>query len=168
MRRRAFTLVEVVIVVLMLGIVAAIGVPKVINNSENAETELLRRNVDALQDAIEYYYAETGRYPLTIEADLFRGNRLPSHPQQTGGEQPRVENVEEKGILDPTDISLTEKSPGAYWYNRAEGIVRARVANKTSAVLTQNFYNQVNGANPSRVPRGILILGEGNGILTVN
>lgn len=149
MRRNAFTLVELVVVVLVMGIIAAIGVPKVLNKGEDAEKEMLRANLDAFQDAIEYYYAENACYPETIDATLFRGNRLPQHPSW---DNPKalIEVVNEPLMLNPKDPTLYDESGGAYWYNQAEGIVRARVPPQANDVLTTVLYNQVNGINESR------------------
>ena len=56
--RRAFSLVELVIVVVIMGIIAAIAVPRMSNSAENAAKNAVIGNQAALQTAIDLYTAE--------------------------------------------------------------------------------------------------------------
>lgn len=55
MVRKGFTLAELVIVVLILGILATVAVPKVISNADNATEAGLFRSLAVVRDAIEMY-----------------------------------------------------------------------------------------------------------------
>jgi prepilin-type N-terminal cleavage/methylation domain-containing protein len=55
---RAFSLVELVIVVLIIGIIAAIAVPRVISARKNADDAALRTTLGNLRMAIDAYYCE--------------------------------------------------------------------------------------------------------------
>ena len=57
-RHNGFTLVELVVVVLILGILAAIAAPKIINNSDKAGDSSIASTLAAIRDAIELYKAE--------------------------------------------------------------------------------------------------------------
>ena len=64
-RRRfgAFTLVELVIVVVIIGIISAIAVPRYSQATRSATANYVAGSVAAVRKAIEHYYAEHGRYP---------------------------------------------------------------------------------------------------------
>lgn len=62
-RKNGFTLVELVVVVLILGILAAIAAPKIITNTGDAEDSGIAQTLTNVRDAIELYRAENGVYP---------------------------------------------------------------------------------------------------------
>ncbi len=62
-RRHGFTLLELVIVILILGIVAAIAVPRMSNQTSTAKDNAARQSLGILRNAIELYNAQNGSYP---------------------------------------------------------------------------------------------------------
>jgi general secretion pathway protein G len=70
--RNGFTLVELVVVVLILGIIAAIATPKMFDTATNAKTNSTRHSLMTVRDAIQLYRAQNGALPgeLGTEADL--------------------------------------------------------------------------------------------------
>ncbi len=72
MKRSGFTLVELVVVVLILGILAAVAAPKVLNTSDDARLNSSLQSLTIVRDAIELYKAENGSLPGggTLEDDL--------------------------------------------------------------------------------------------------
>ena len=69
MSRKGFTLVEVLIVVIIIGILAAIGVPQFANSIEKAKGGEARAGLGHLQTGEKVYFAEN-EYYTTTPADL--------------------------------------------------------------------------------------------------
>jgi len=61
--QKGFTLVELLIVVLILGALAAIAVPRIMSGATNAKVNACKTNVDLLNEQIELYYANQGSWP---------------------------------------------------------------------------------------------------------
>ena len=60
---RGFTLVEVMVVVAILGILAALIVPKIIGRSDDARVVAARQDVATLVAALKLYRLDNQRYP---------------------------------------------------------------------------------------------------------
>jgi len=62
--RTGFSLIELVIVVVILGIIAAIAIPRIGSGSQSAGQSALRANLASLRNAIDWYYSEhKNKYP---------------------------------------------------------------------------------------------------------
>lgn len=61
--KKAFTLVEILIVVVILGILAAIVVPQFTNATEDAQAGNLKTQLSSLQNQIELWKARNNAYP---------------------------------------------------------------------------------------------------------
>jgi len=59
-KRSAFTLVELVVVILILGILAGVAAPKLLKTSGTATDNGIRQTLSIVRDAIELYTAENG------------------------------------------------------------------------------------------------------------
>lgn len=55
---KAFSLVELVIVVAILGIIAAIAIPRISSSSRSASDSAVRANLQTLRNSIDWYYSE--------------------------------------------------------------------------------------------------------------
>ena len=60
---KGFTLVELLIVVIILAILAAIIVPQFATSTDDAKAAALQSNLANIRSAIEFYYQEHGEYP---------------------------------------------------------------------------------------------------------
>jgi general secretion pathway protein G len=62
---RGFTLIEVMVVVVILGLLAAIIVPKVMSRPDEARTVAARADVAAISQALKLYRLDNTAYPST-------------------------------------------------------------------------------------------------------
>lgn len=60
-----FTLIEVMVVVVILGILAAIIVPKIMSRPEQARIVKVKQDITAIQSALDLYKLDNGVYPTT-------------------------------------------------------------------------------------------------------
>jgi prepilin-type N-terminal cleavage/methylation domain-containing protein len=74
--REGFTLVELMIVVLILGALAAIAIPRIKGGAATAKANACKTNIDMINSQIELYYQKTGYWPenlkkVTKDTDYF-------------------------------------------------------------------------------------------------
>lgn len=62
-RRTGFTLVELVVVVLILGILAAVAIPRMTASTATAKSNSAKQSLAVVREAIELYKANNGVYP---------------------------------------------------------------------------------------------------------
>jgi prepilin-type N-terminal cleavage/methylation domain-containing protein len=143
---RAFSLIELVMVVVVLGVIGAIAVPRLSGFGERAKVSAAAANVSIVKSRIEEYIAVEGVPPTAISGDWFAGKRVPKNPFATTGDPRQVQAV--SGGVGVTEPSIkTIEGRVSYWYNRDNGEFRARVATKGSAEATLAVYNTVNGTS---------------------
>lgn len=63
--QRGFSLIEIMVVVVILGILAALVVPKIMNRPDEARKVKAKQDVMAIQNALELYKLDNGFYPST-------------------------------------------------------------------------------------------------------
>jgi general secretion pathway protein G len=64
---RGFTLIELMIVVVILGLLATIVMPKVLDKPEQARRTKAKVDIRAIQSALALFKTDTGRFPTTAE-----------------------------------------------------------------------------------------------------
>jgi general secretion pathway protein G len=66
-KNRAFTLIELMVVILILAILAALVVPNVLNKTGAAKVGKAKADLAMLRDAIDLFRVDCDRYPTTQE-----------------------------------------------------------------------------------------------------
>jgi general secretion pathway protein G len=62
-KRKAFTLIELLVVIIILGLLAGFVAPKMFQHVSKAKWDLARPKMAIIEDAIERYCLDCGRYP---------------------------------------------------------------------------------------------------------
>ena len=122
--RAGFTLVELVIVVLVLGIIAAAAAPKLFDTAGDARSNSTRQSLVIVRNALELYRAQNDEYPAgaDIKTDLADYIQGPFPSVQAGGNK----NAD---VEASTDNPVTVKTGGKGWvYNETTGEFRVNDA----------------------------------------
>jgi len=123
MREKGFTLLELMVVVLIIGLLAALVVPKVIGRHEDAMIVKARHDVRALSNALSMYKLDNFSYPSTQQG-------LEALVKQPAGE-PAASNWRKGGYIEslPSDpwgrpyqyLNPGEKAEFDVWTLGADG-----------------------------------------------
>jgi general secretion pathway protein G len=66
-RRLGFTLIELMVVMAIIGILAAIGIPMLLQTPIKAKEAALRENLFTFRSCLDQYKADKGHYPESLE-----------------------------------------------------------------------------------------------------
>jgi general secretion pathway protein G len=79
---RGFTLVELLIVISLISILAAMGLVQYRNSVMSAREATLATDLFRMRDAIDQYYADKGKYPSSLDSLVSDGylRKIPEDP----------------------------------------------------------------------------------------
>ena len=110
-RSQGFTLIEIMVVVVILGILAALVVPKVMSRPDEARVVAAKQDIGALMQALKLYRLDNKRYPTTeqgLQALVTRPSLTPVPDNwKTGGYVERLPN-------DPWSHAYQYLNPGLH------------------------------------------------------
>ena len=86
--QRGFTLLEVMVVVVILGILAALVVPRIISRPDEARVIAAKQDIASLMQALKLYRLDNQRYPTTdqgLQALIIKPAAAPVLPNWKAG-----------------------------------------------------------------------------------
>lgn len=79
--QRGFSLIEIMVVILILGILASMVVPKIVERPDKARVVKAKQDVLAIQSALQLYKLDNGLYPTTDQGLLALVEKPNSSPE---------------------------------------------------------------------------------------
>jgi general secretion pathway protein G len=86
-RQRGFTLIEIMVVVVIMGILAALVVPKLMGRTDDARISAARQDIATIMQALKLYRLDNHRYPTTEQGLQALIVKPQSGPPATGWKQ---------------------------------------------------------------------------------
>ena len=65
--RRGFTLIELLVVMAVIGLLLSLAAPRYFGSVDLAREAALRQDLAVMRDAIDKHFADTGRYPASLD-----------------------------------------------------------------------------------------------------
>lgn len=97
-----FTLIEILIVVVIIGLIASLVAPNLMKNLTHSKREIAKAQIEMLASAIKTYMMDVGKYPDSLE-ELIQSDKK-------GWNGPYL--AKKKIPLDPWNRSFVYKCPG--------------------------------------------------------
>jgi len=138
-REKGFTLIELMVVIVIIAILAAVALPNFMGATEKARESAVRSAVKTIQTAIEMYATEhSGTYTSNINAytAYLPGNQFPKSPATN---QPYVYG---NNIFDATNVASMQTGNNADQPNEQYAITYSYDVTTNSYVL--RGYNRTN------------------------
>ena len=108
-QRKAFTLIEIIVVILVLGLLAGLVVPQIFGRVSDARSVTARTQLELLSAALDGYRLDTGRYPTTSQGLAALMQQPSAAPLPTGWRGPYLRK---EVPLDPWGRAYLYASPG--------------------------------------------------------
>jgi general secretion pathway protein G len=109
-RAAGFTLLELLIVIALIGILAALVVPQFRQTPTKAKEAVLKEDLFTLRDVIDQYFSDKGKYPDSLQSLVEDGylRKIPVDPFTNSAESWQIETAPSDSTED------TEGTGGVY------------------------------------------------------
>ena len=146
MKRAAFTLVELLIVVIILGILAAVVIPQFSDASTDARLSSLQTNLATMRGQIELYKLQHGgTYPSLVnfvDAMTKKTDFDGTINATTGKYGPYMQSIPNNPFTNPPGNDVTAGAAGAakaWYYDASNGTFRANDGGSTAGVAHDSY-----------------------------
>ncbi len=109
-KRRGFMLIELIIVIAIVGILAAVAIPNLVGMTDEAKVAKIQADLSTIGTAVEIYHVKEGAYPdvlTALEGEDAYLKKLPDPPKGAG-----VYTLGNKGEVTCTFNDVTYSSFG--------------------------------------------------------
>ena len=67
LRGAGFTLIELLVVMTIIAMLLSIAMPRYLGSVDKPKDAVLRENLATIRDVLDKHYADTGKYPMTLD-----------------------------------------------------------------------------------------------------
>ena len=110
-RVRGFTLIEILVVIVIIGIMATVVVPKLMSRPDEARVVAAKQDIQSILQALKIYRLDNGRYPTTEQGLQALVKKPTSNPVPRNWKE---EGYLEKPPRDPWGTAYQYLQPGAH------------------------------------------------------
>lgn len=115
--RRGFTLVEIILVIIIIGILAAIIVPKFVGQSDKAKIAATKANINSLRSAVRLFQSDNDGTPPAALSNLVT-TYMRAIPQEA--------------VTPSNSVASSNDGSGGWVYTAASGEVAVNLAGNDS------------------------------------
>jgi general secretion pathway protein G len=114
-RENGFTLVELMVVMLIIGVLAAIAIPSFISSIRNAKEAVLKEDLHVLRNAIDSYTMDKAKAPQSLDDLVQTGylKTIPKDPMTHSAETWVTSTDDTLQSIDQTDPGVNDVHSGS-------------------------------------------------------
>ncbi len=104
-RRAAFTMVEIIVVVIIISVLATLILPKFIGRVGEAKASTAKQQIAEIEKAVDFFYYDYERYPSSLDDLVTRPSDIPA-------EKWKAPTLKAKNLIDPWGSPFVYRYPG--------------------------------------------------------